>query len=148
MERPFQGFLDPRKWKNVFLMKKKVIMMKNSSFVSGRLHKNYINVSTVAHSTNYHVYDGSGAWRSAFALVSAVNSLPRRRFLDVTHRSGKRCVTSKKRLQVRETRQWTAGSMTASETSRLGLCHADESLWGRNNCPRLPLPAWYGFAHA
>ena len=36
-------------------------MIKNSSFVSGRLHKNYINVSAVAHSTNYHVYGGSGA---------------------------------------------------------------------------------------
>ena len=36
-------------------------MIKNSSSVSGRLHKNYINVSTVAHTTNYHVYGGSGA---------------------------------------------------------------------------------------
>ena len=36
-------------------------MIKNSSSVSGRLRKNYINVSTVAHTTNYHVYGGSGA---------------------------------------------------------------------------------------
>ena len=36
-------------------------MIKNSSSVSGRLHKNYINVSTVAHAANYHVYGESGA---------------------------------------------------------------------------------------
>ena len=36
-------------------------MIKNSRFVSGSLHKNYINVSTVAQSTNYHVYGGSDA---------------------------------------------------------------------------------------
>ena len=36
-------------------------MTKNSSSIYGRLHKNYINVSTVAHTTNYHVYGGSDA---------------------------------------------------------------------------------------
>ena len=28
------------------------------------------------------------------------------------------------------------------------LCHADDPQWGRNSCPWLPLPAWYGCRHA
>jgi len=30
----------------------------------------------------------------------------------------------------------------------LRLCHADEPQWGQNCCPWLPLPGWYGCAHA
>ena len=36
--------------------------------------------------------------------------------------------------------------MIAKESYRLGLCHADESWWGRSSCPWLPLPGWYGCA--
>ena len=28
------------------------------------------------------------------------------------------------------------------------LCHSDKPKWGRNSCPWLPLPAWYGCAYA
>ena len=40
---------------------------------------------------------------------------------------------------------WYAG-LPCSLTRR--LCHADEPQQGRNSCPWLPLPGWYGCAHA
>ena len=40
---------------------------------------------------------------------------------------------------------WDAGVLRSS-TQR--LCHAGGPQWGRNSCMWLPLPAWYGCAHA
>ena len=40
---------------------------------------------------------------------------------------------------------YTALSVHRSDGWR--LCHADEPQRGKNSCPWLPLPGWYGFAH-